>query len=176
MTKPKQSINKQSINLVTGEIIENEIQAKESIKQLQKEKKENKQFLDNNVKCIKDTFNLNDEELIFQKDRFFFKLYKKFYNEYIYDLSPHTVKVFMFLVDNLNHKDNSIVINGKFPSQDEMVEKSGIPIKSFKKAISELVSKNIIVSERHRHIRKIYINPQIIEDDKTERVVHNKFK
>jgi DNA-binding MarR family transcriptional regulator len=119
---------------------------------------------------------LDDEELIFQKDRFFFKFYKKFYNEYIYDLSPHTVKVLLFLIDNLHHKDNSVVINGKFPSQDEMVEKSGVAIKSFKKAISELVDKNIIVSERHRHIRKIYLNPRIIEDDKTEKLVHRKFK
>ncbi len=91
-------------------------------------------------------------------------------------MSPQTIKVLMFFVYNMSHKDNSVVINGVYPSQAVMIEKSGVTMSMYKKAVKTLADMNIIRSERKGKFNKIYINPLLCEDSMTEREIWYKFE
>ena len=173
MTKPKQSNDKQSINLLTGEIIENKEQAKESLKQLRTEKKEMSDTIDGNIALIKQDFNLDDKELVKQK-KFFYKLYKTNWLT-ISNLSLPTYKVLKFLELNTHHKDNSITINGKYQSYTEMALMCNVSLSTFKRGIKELCDLNILTTERKSKYTIIYFNPKYMEDSMTEKSIYNKF-
>ena len=74
----------------------------------------------------------------------------------------------MFFVYNMSHKDNSVVINGVYPSQAVLVEKSGVGDTMYRRAVKTLTEMNIIRSERKGKFNKIYINPMLCEDSMTE--------
>lgn len=77
---------------------------------------------------------------------------------------------------NMSHKDNSVVINGVYPSQAVMIEKPGVTMSMYKKAVKTLSEMNIIRSERKGKFNKIYINPLLCEDSMTEREIWYKFE
>jgi len=173
MTKPKQSDDKQSINLVTGEIIENERQAKENIIQLRKERNEILSTIDGNIDLIKKDFEFGENELVKQK-RFFYKLYKTNWYD-ISNLSLPTYKVLKFFELNMHHKDNSVTVNGKYQTYSEMSRMCNIGESTFKKSIKELQAINVINTVRKGKFNIVYMNPKYIEDSMTEKSIHNMF-
>ena len=126
-------------------------------------------------KAIKKEYQLDTKEMRTQK-RFFYKLYKNDYEKIFKDMSPQTMKVLMFFVYNMSHKDNSVVINGVYPSQAVLVDKSGVGDTMYRKAVKKLIEMNIIRSERKGKFNKIYINPLLCEDSMTEKEIWYKFE
>lgn len=172
MSKPK---NKQKSEIIvsglTGEVIDSTEVAVQAIADIDNEINN----LKAQKKAIKKEYQLDTKEMRTQR-RFFYKLYKNDYEKIFKDMSPQTIKVLMFFVYNMSHKDNSVVINGVYPSQAVMIEKSGVTMSMYKKAVKTLGDMNIIRSERKGKFNKIYINPMLCEDSMTEREIWYKFE
>lgn len=171
---PKQAENKQRKVMVsdfTGEVIDSEEVAKNAIGDIDNQIKN----LKAQKSAIKKEFKLDTKEMRTQK-RFFYKLYKNDYEKIFKDMSPQTIKVLFFLVYNMSHKDNSVVIDGVYPSQAVLIEKSGVTNSMYKKAIKTLTEMNVVYSERKGKFNKIYINPLLCEDSMTEKEIWYKFE
>lgn len=169
-TKRDNTKVKESINIVTGEIIESRRDAEENLKSLDR----SIQDLKANKKAIKKEFDLESKELISQK-RFFYKLYKTDFDT-LKHLSTPTFKVLKFFEMNMDYRDNSISINGKHPAYSDLSALCNIGLTAFKTAISELKKCNIVAVVRKGKFNIIYMNPEYIEDSKTERTIYNLFK
>lgn len=172
MSKPKDKQKSEPIvSGLTGEVIDSAEIAVKAIADIDNEI--------NNLKAqkkeIKKEYQLDTKEMRTQR-RFFYKLYKNDYEKIFKDMPPQTLKVLMFFVYNMSHKDNSVVINGVYPSQAVLVEKSGVGDTMYRRAVKTLTDMNIIRSERKGKFNKIYINPMLCEDSMTEKEVWYKFE
>jgi hypothetical protein len=161
---------------ITGQLIETTEQALELIRDLQADKVNSSAKTKREISKIRKTFGIEVVELKMPtKGKYWIKMYRGVYN-LLGDLNPSTSKLFLFLLDNTHYKDNSVMIDGHYPSQDEIIRLSQISESSVKRGIKDLTDCGLIVSEKQRHIRKIYINPNIAEHGITEVKIHDKFK
>lgn len=171
MGKPNENQNSMILTSeLTGEIIDSTEVAVKAIEDIDNEIKN----LKAQKKVIKKEYKLDTKEMRTQK-RFFYKLYKNDYDKIFKDMSPQTMKVLLFFIYNMSHKDNSVVINGVYPSQAIMIEKSGVANSMYKRAVKTLIDMNVIRSERKGKFNKIYINPLLCEDSMTEKEIWYKF-
>ena len=90
-------------------------------------------------------------------------------------ISPPACKLFLFILDHADYRDNSLILNGKYPTQDEMANEISVSLSTVKRSIKELVEHNIIVTEKHRHVPRIYLNPKLCESGMTTKDIHEKF-
>ena len=172
MSKPKDKQKSEPIvSRLTAEIIDSKEVAISAINDIDNEINN----LKAQKKAIKKEYKLDTKEMRTQR-RFFYKLYKNDYEKIFKDMPPQTLKVLMFFIYNMNHRDNSVVINGVYPSQAVLVEKSGVGDTMYRRAVKTLTEMNIIRSERKGKFNKIYINPLLCEDSMTERELWYKFE
>lgn len=171
MTKHSNQNIPEMVSEVTGELIDSQEVAKSAISDIDEQIKS----LKAHKKAIKKQFKLDGKEVRFQK-RFFYKLYKNDYGQIFKDMHPTTIKLLLFFIYNMNHKDNSVVIDKVYPSQEVLIKKSGITKSMYKKALKELSDMNVVKSVRKGRFNKIYIHPALCEDSMTENEIWELFE
>jgi len=159
------------ISPLTGQPIENSTQAREAIREINQARgkflashRQNEQLITEFVCQLNTNFDI-DKQKGKQNKEYFLKLYKRIDRKKVHkDLSANSHKLLNLFIDYLDYKDNSVMIDDKYPSQREMVEEFSISINTIKKSMKELKDCLIILTERHGKQTKTYINPYWVTD------------
>lgn len=177
--KSNQTAEKVIVSKINGTIIESKTDAHVEIKELENQSRE----LTKERKRIKEEFGLDKPEFK-TTNGFFWKIQKDFQYKkdckinwwtVISDLTPVYKSLLMFFIFHTDHRDNSIVVNGKSPLNKEIAELANVSDRAVTDGIRKLKKLNILTTQHKGRYRKIYMNPYFINDSKTEETIYDMF-
>jgi len=190
-TKPKEKtkIEDKSVTIentdLKGLVIDDSKTAKETLKSINKLKKQLEQeyqeklgLLEYEKNKIEDTFEEKKDKITKRgKSDFFYQLIKNDENKHnILSLSHSTRELLFLLMMHMDYMDNVVTIDRKYPSNEELQKLFNMSKQTFQKSLKELKEMDIVHLERKTKYRIITINPYYIIDTKTTESTYNKFK
>ena len=155
---------------VTGLVVEDKDSAIEAIGYIDQEIEKHKAT----KKAIKEDYDITTVKYIYQRGRYYNKIYKDTKKD-ILKLSVNARSLFMTFICVIDKDDNSIRVNNKHASQEDLISLTGMSRRVLQDSLHELSEAYMIKLEGGNRNRKIFVNPKMVEDTATDVNIHNKF-
>jgi hypothetical protein len=170
-------LSKETIEYIcpyTGVILHSKQEAEDYIKDLIEHRADKGKDVKKTIKLVKETFGLDKEIPIPQRQRYYKKVYRGIF-DIMCKTTPSTFKLFVFILDNVDFRDNCLIVDNRHPTQEDIYIACDMSLKTLKRCLRELTELNIITIEKHRQSPKLYLNPYYVESGMTTKDIHDKF-